>query len=151
MGGSRVILDSNVFVSAFTSLEGPSRQLSRIVLSGSAEAQIPVPLFAEYEEASVSRPMIQQRCPLPPAEQTRLFDAFRSRTQLIELYCRWLHKLTRQQLDAGLPTHSLYPHMSISDSRHDVASVSGLKNSRKWSRASVAQFIPKNPMLTNGH
>jgi len=94
MGGSRVILDSNVLVSAFTSLEGASRQLSRLVLSGSAEAQIPVPLFAEYE-ASVSRPMIQQRCPLPPAEQTRLFDAFRSRTQLIELYCRWLHKLAR--------------------------------------------------------
>jgi hypothetical protein len=41
--------------------------------------------------------------------------------------------------------------MSISDSRHDVASDSGLKNSQKWSRASVAQFIPKNPMLTNGH
>jgi hypothetical protein len=57
----------------------------------------------------------------------------------------------RQQLDAGLPTHVLYPHMSISDSRHDVASVSGLKNSQKWSRASVAQFIPKKPMLTNGH
>src|SRR5450631_3896396 len=71
--------DSNVLVSAFTSLEGPSRQLSRIVLSGSAEVQIPVPRFAEYE-ASVSRPMIQQRCPLPHAEQTRLFDAFRSRT-----------------------------------------------------------------------
>jgi hypothetical protein len=57
----------------------------------------------------------------------------------------------RQQLDAGLPTHVLYPHMSISDSRHDVVSVSGLKNSQIWSRASVAQFIPKNPMLTIGH
>jgi hypothetical protein len=41
--------------------------------------------------------------------------------------------------------------MSISDSRHDVVSVTGLKNSQKWNRASVAQFIPKNPMLTNRH
>jgi hypothetical protein len=45
----------------------------------------------------------------------------------------------------------LYPHMSISDSRHDVVSVSGLKDSQKWSRASEAEFIPKNPMPTNGH
>jgi len=41
--------------------------------------------------------------------------------------------------------------MIISDSRHDVVSVNDLKYSQKWSRASVAQFIPKNPMLTNGH
>jgi hypothetical protein len=56
MGGSRVILDSNVFVSASTSLEGASRQLSRRVLSGFAQALISVPLFAEYE-AALSRPV----------------------------------------------------------------------------------------------
>jgi len=33
----------------------------------------------------------------------------------------------RQQLDAGLPTHVLYPHMRISGPRHDVVSISGLK------------------------
>jgi hypothetical protein len=47
----------------------------------------------------------------------------------------------RQQLDAGLPTHVLYPHMSISDSGYDVASVIGSMNSYEWSGASAAQFI----------
>jgi hypothetical protein len=56
MGGARVFLDSNVLVSAFTSLEGASRQLSRRVLSGFAQALISVPLFAEYE-AALSRPV----------------------------------------------------------------------------------------------
>jgi hypothetical protein len=57
----------------------------------------------------------------------------------------------RQQLDAGLPAHVLYPHMSIFDSVHDVVSVIGSTNSYEWSRASVAQFTesirPATPMF----
>jgi putative PIN family toxin of toxin-antitoxin system len=88
MGGSRVILDSNVLVSAFASSEGASRQVLRRILNGLAEPLISVPLFAEYE-AIISRPETQRRCPLTAAEQIRLFDAFLSRTQLIEVYYRW--------------------------------------------------------------
>jgi uncharacterized protein len=47
-----------------------------------------VPLFAEYE-AIISRPETQRRCPLAGKEQIRLFDAFLSRTKLIEVYYRW--------------------------------------------------------------
>src|ERR1022692_2427342 len=46
-----------------------------------------------------------------------------------------------QQLDAGLATHVLYPHVSISDSRPDVVSVSGSMHSYEENPASVAQFI----------
>jgi putative PIN family toxin of toxin-antitoxin system len=84
----RIILDSNVLVSAFTSAEGASRQVLRQVLDGKAESLISVPLFTEYE-AVLARPEMRRRCPLSAAEQVRLFDAFLSRTRLIEVYYRW--------------------------------------------------------------
>jgi predicted nucleic acid-binding protein len=49
---------------------------------------ISVPLFAEYESV-LGRPETRQRCPLTIAEQGRLFDAFLSHTQLVEVYYRW--------------------------------------------------------------
>ncbi len=88
MANFRVILDSNVLVSAFTSSEGASRQVLRSVLNNEAEALISVPLFAEYESV-LGRPETRRRCPLTISEQGRLFDAFLSRTQLVEVYYRW--------------------------------------------------------------
>jgi putative PIN family toxin of toxin-antitoxin system len=85
---SRVIVDSNVLVSAFTSAEGASRQVIRQVLNGEAEALISLPLFAEYE-AVLGRPETQRRCPLTATQQTQLLDAFLSRTRLVEVYYRW--------------------------------------------------------------
>ena len=84
---SRVIVDSNVLVSAFTSAEGASRQVLRRVFNGEAEALISLPLFAEYE--AVLGPETQRRCPLTAMEQTQLLDAFLSRTRLVEVYYRW--------------------------------------------------------------
>jgi uncharacterized protein len=84
----RVILDSNVLVSAFTSADGASRQVLRRVLSGDAEGLISVPLFTEYE-AVLARPETRRRCPLSAVEQVRLFDAFLARTRLVEVYYRW--------------------------------------------------------------
>jgi predicted nucleic acid-binding protein len=46
------------------------------------------PLFAEYEVV-LTRPETRRRCPLTAAEQMRLFDAFLSRTRLVEVYYRW--------------------------------------------------------------
>jgi putative PIN family toxin of toxin-antitoxin system len=83
-----IIVDSNVLVSAFTSAEGASRQVLRRVLGGEVESLISVPLFTEYE-AVLARPETRRRCPLTVAEQGRLFDAFLSRTRLVEVYYRW--------------------------------------------------------------
>jgi len=85
---SRVIVDSNVLVSAFTSAEGASRQVLRRVLNSEAEALVSLPLFAEYE-AVLGRPETQRRCPLTATEQSQLLDAFLSRTRLVEVYYRW--------------------------------------------------------------
>jgi putative PIN family toxin of toxin-antitoxin system len=85
---SQLVVDSNVLVSAFTGAEGASREVLRCVLNGEAEALISLPLFTEYEGV-LARPETQRRCPLTVAEQTQLFDAFLSRTRLIEVYYRW--------------------------------------------------------------
>jgi len=92
VGEPSVILDTNVLVSAFTSVEGASRQILRRLLRGQAQALISVSLFAEYESV-LARPETQKRCPLSSSEQTYLFDAFLSRTKLVEVYYRWRPKL----------------------------------------------------------
>jgi len=93
-----IILDTNVLVSAFTSAEGASRKILRQVLEGKVEALLSIPLFAEYE-AILARPETQSRCPLSAAEQGRLFDAFLSRTRLVEVYYRWRPNLRDESDD----------------------------------------------------
>lgn len=84
----RLVLDSNVLASAFTSGRGASRELLRRLLRGECLAAISVPLFTEYEDV-LARPQIRRRCALSVAAQDQLFDAFLARTQLIEIYYRW--------------------------------------------------------------
>jgi uncharacterized protein len=88
VSASRIVLDSNVLVSAFTSSKGASREVLRQVLRGEDLALISVPLFLEYEDV-LTRPETRRRCLLTPAEQDRLFDAFLARTELVEVYYRW--------------------------------------------------------------
>jgi putative PIN family toxin of toxin-antitoxin system len=89
-------VDSNVLISAFTSAERASRQVLRRVLNSEAEALISLPLFTEYESV-LARPETQRRCPLTVAEQTQLFDAFLSRTRLIEVYYCWRPNLPDEE------------------------------------------------------
>ena len=84
----RIILDSNVLVSAFTSGTGASRRVLRQVLQGKALALISLPLFLEYEDVLL-RPETRQRCPLSLTEQQQLFDAFLAVTELVTVYYRW--------------------------------------------------------------
>ena len=88
MSVTRVIIDSNVLVSAFTSAEGASRKVLRRVLTGDAVALLSIPLFMEYE-AVLARPETQRRCPLSRIEQGQLFDTFLSGAELLEVYYRW--------------------------------------------------------------
>jgi uncharacterized protein len=84
----RIVVDTSVLVSAFTSSAGASRQVLRYVLERKAVALISVPLFLEYEDV-LSRPETRRRCPLRLSEQTQLFDAFLATTELVEVYYRW--------------------------------------------------------------
>ena len=84
----RIILDTNVLASAFTSGRGASREVLRRVLRREAQALISVSLFTEYEGV-LARPHVQRRCILTAQEQRMLFDAFLACTELVEVYYRW--------------------------------------------------------------
>jgi putative PIN family toxin of toxin-antitoxin system len=84
----RIILDTNVLVSALTSAEGSSRTVLRGVLQGRWLPLISLSLFLEYEDV-LSRPQTIARCPLPDAEREDLIDAFASHCQMLELHYMW--------------------------------------------------------------
>ena len=85
---NKIVVDTNVLVSAFTSGDGASREVLHRILIGHVQPVISTPLFAEYENV-LSRPEMQARCPLSEAEQGALFDAFIAKTQMIEVYFSW--------------------------------------------------------------
>lgn len=84
----RIILDTNVLVSAFTSAEGTSRTVLRGVLLGRWQALISLSLFLEYEDV-LSRAKTIERCPLSQVEREDLLDAFASHCQMVELHYLW--------------------------------------------------------------
>jgi len=88
MGPPRIVLDTSVLASAFTSGRGASREVLRRVLRKEAQALISVSLFTEYEDV-LARPQVQRRCSLNSQEQQVLFDAFLACTELVEVYYRW--------------------------------------------------------------
>ncbi len=88
MSPPRIVLDTSVLASAFTSGRGASREVLRRVLRKEAQALISVPLFTEYEDV-LTRPHVLRRCSLSAEEQQALFDAFLACTELVEVYYRW--------------------------------------------------------------
>ena len=128
----RVILDTNVLVSAFTSADGASRQILRRVLRGEAVALVSVALYAEYCDV-LSREELRQRCPLSPIEIDELLDAFLSASEIVEVFYNWrpnlrdeadnhVFELVVAAADAPLVTYNLrdfaqpqlkFPHLRV--------------------------------------
>ena len=128
----RVILDTNVLVSAFTSADGASRQILRRVLRGEAVALVSVALYAEYCDV-LSREELRQRCPLSPVEIDELLDAFLSASEIVEVFYNWrpnlrdeadnhVFELVVAAADAPLVTYNLrdfaqpqlkFPHLRV--------------------------------------
>jgi putative PIN family toxin of toxin-antitoxin system len=84
----KIILDTNVLVSAFGSAEGSSRWVLRGALNGLFHPVVSLPLFMEYEDV-LKRAEIRARCPLNDAELEDLIDAYASRCEMVELYYAW--------------------------------------------------------------
>ena len=84
MGPPRIVLNTNVLASAFTSGRGASREVLRRVLRKEAQALISVAVVTEYEDV-LARPQVQRRCSLNSQEQQVLFDAFLDCTELLSL------------------------------------------------------------------
>jgi uncharacterized protein len=116
MQSSKIIVDTNVLVSAFTSANGASREVLRRLLSGQVRALISVALYSEYCDV-LGRADFLNRCPLSPAEIQELFEAFLSTTEPVELYFSWrpnlrdegdnhVYELAVAALDAPLLTYN---------------------------------------------
>lgn len=116
MATTKLILDTNVLVSAFTSGDGASREVLRRLLAKQATALISVALYSEYRDV-LGRSDFLNRCPLSPVEVDELFFAFLACTEPVELYFSWrpnlrdegdnhVYELAVAALDAPLLTHN---------------------------------------------
>jgi uncharacterized protein len=128
----RVIVDTNVLVSAFTSADGAARAVLRTVLRGEALALVSLALFEEYRDV-LSRREVMARCPLNAAQIEELLDAFLSASQLVTVFYNWrpnlrdeadnhVFELAVAAADAPLVTYNLrdfanpqlkFPHLRI--------------------------------------
>lgn len=84
----KLIIDTNVLVSAFISADGASRQVLRAVLQGSAAALVSTALYAEYCDV-LATDEFRKRCPLNASEIDELFDAFLCAAEMVEVFYNW--------------------------------------------------------------
>ena len=92
----KVVIDTNVWISALISKEGTSRDIIRQALLEKISPQISTTLFLEYE-AVMKREKIQTLCSLDTEEQEELFHAFLSTCTWNEIFYLWRPNLS----DAG--------------------------------------------------
>ena len=78
----RIVVDTNVLVSAVLSPDGAAREVLRRCLTGAAQPLIGNALFLEYEDV-LSREELFARAPIGPEERTALLDAVLG-------VCRWV-------------------------------------------------------------
>lgn len=84
----RVVIDTNVIVSAIQQGDSLSRHLLRLVFLGHLTPLISNPLFLEYE-AVTQPPEIMKNCHFLTVEAEQFLDALFSVAQWIEVYFAW--------------------------------------------------------------
>lgn len=84
----RVVLDTNVLVSAMLSGGGAARQVVRLCLHGALTPLVGGALFAEYEDL-LSREALFERSALTRDERMALFDALMSKSCWTPVYFLW--------------------------------------------------------------
>lgn len=84
----KVVIDTNVWISALISQNGMSREILRLALKEQIIPQISTTLFLEYEDV-MKREKIQSLCKLDLEEQNELFQAFLSTCKWNEIFYLW--------------------------------------------------------------
>jgi putative PIN family toxin of toxin-antitoxin system len=84
----RVVLDTNVLVSAMLSGGGASRQVLRLCLERAITPLGGAALFAEYEDVLAREPLVE-RSRLGKAERDALFDALMAVSAWTPIYSLW--------------------------------------------------------------
>jgi putative PIN family toxin of toxin-antitoxin system len=85
--GKRIVVDTNIIVSAMLSPQGENRRVLRACLTGHAVPVVGTALFHEYE-GLLARPVMQQS-PLSAEQRTALFAAFLSVAEWVKVYFLW--------------------------------------------------------------
>ncbi|MCT7979846.1 MULTISPECIES: putative toxin-antitoxin system toxin component, PIN family [Laspinema] len=97
---SKLVIDTNVFVSALISPDGVSRAVLRACLQGKYQPLMGTALFLEYESI-LARSEVMVRCPLPKADVEALLAALMSVSQWVQIYYLWRPNL-RDEADNHL-------------------------------------------------
>ena len=84
----RVVVDTNVIISALRSPDGSNRQVMRACFQGQLHPVIGQSLFLEYEDVA-SRESLFAASPLWPSERRSLLDAFCSVCEFVKVYYLW--------------------------------------------------------------
>ncbi|EIJ34979.1 putative toxin-antitoxin system toxin component, PIN family [Thiothrix nivea] len=82
------VIDTNVFISALMKPDTSPRQVLRRCLMGQVQPLIGNALYLEYEDI-MAREDLFTSCPTTMDERDKLFNAFLSRCQWVNIYYRW--------------------------------------------------------------
>ena len=86
--GVKIVVDTNVFISALISSQGVNRELIRRCLLGEYQPLMGTALFCEYKDV-MNRDEILNLCKLDRSEVTELLAAFVSVTEWVPIYYSW--------------------------------------------------------------
>jgi putative PIN family toxin of toxin-antitoxin system len=84
----KVVIDTNVFVSALLSADGASRGILRLALCGDIKPIFSNALFAEYE-ALLGRSAVWISCVLSQSERADLLDALIASSDWVAIHFLW--------------------------------------------------------------
>ncbi len=117
----KVVVDTNIWISALISKDGSSREIIRQALKEKISPQISTTLFLEYE-AVMKREKIQKLCSLYVEEQNELFQAFLSTCQWNEIFYLWRPNLEDKNddflIELAVASNS---RVIITDNTKDIA------------------------------
>lgn len=84
----RVVIDTNVFVSALLSADGGARAVLRLALMDDIKPVFGNALFAEYEDL-LARTQMWTKCTLSETERVTLFEALLSVSDWVRIHFLW--------------------------------------------------------------
>jgi putative PIN family toxin of toxin-antitoxin system len=84
----RIVIDTNVFVSALLNQNGAPRDVLRLALRRDVQPVFSAALFAEYEDV-LARKSLFTRSPLDASEREALFDALLSVSEWVRIHFLW--------------------------------------------------------------
>lgn len=99
--GTKIVIDTSVFVSALIEPTGSARTLVRQCFEGKYQPLMGLALFCEYESVT-TREDIVTRCSLSTEEILALLSAFMSISQWITIYYLWRPNL-QDEADNSCP------------------------------------------------